>query len=60
MAVALVLDRDGTLGAPRIRQHAALSKHCANPPEADRRVVLADYDPRLGYPSLCRFDTAPA
>ncbi len=114
MAVALVLDRDGTLGAPRIRQHAgvstsgivdllrgeveeaetitaicqpafapywaeagvcadvlpvpeglpctglwvALSEHCANSPEADRRVVIADYDPRLGYLSLCRFDTA--
>ncbi|MET8630829.1 hypothetical protein ABZW30_45305 [Kitasatospora sp. NPDC004669] len=25
MAVALVLDRDGTLGAPRIRQHAGVS-----------------------------------
>ncbi|MEO3806055.1 hypothetical protein [Nonomuraea sp. B1E8] len=117
MAVALVLDRDGALGAPTVRQHAGvstsdivtllraeveeagaftaicrpafapywakagvsadvlpvpaglpctglwvtLSEHCAHLPEtSDRKIVLADYDPHLGYLSLCRLDTAAA
>jgi len=113
MTVALVLDRDGTLGSPEIRQHAGVSTddivrllrtetekseavtaicrpafapywakagvtaevlpvpdglpctglwarlaaYCSDPPESDRSVVLADYDPRLGYLNLCRLDT---
>ncbi|MEU8238958.1 hypothetical protein AB0C07_11980 [Actinoplanes missouriensis] len=117
MAVALVLDRAGARGVPRVRQHAGvstsdivtllraeveeagagavtaicrpdfapywakadvsadilpvpaglpctgpwvtLSEHCADLAEPpDRKIVLADYDPRLGYLSLCRLDTA--
>lgn len=115
--VALVLDHEGTLGTPEIRQFAAVStsditsllraeaegseivtaicrpefasywseagvtvdvrpvsggmpcaglwsalaEYCAEQPkaagpEAGSKVVVADYDPRLGYLSLCRLD----
>jgi hypothetical protein len=40
---------------------STFAEHCANLPEtSDRKIVLADYDPRLGYLSLCRLDTAAA
>ncbi|MCX4832014.1 hypothetical protein OG746_25065 [Streptomyces sp. NBC_01016] len=48
-------------GLPCTGLWATLSEHCARTPRtSDRKVVLADYDPRLGYLSVCRLDTAAA